>query len=593
MRQPQHDSFIVKAYDHWDDIRGISQDEELGLYQKSEEVCRRNLERKPVLSAIEVRFFKNSLGSVLNNSGIIYKQRGNYARAIDCYMESIRIREEISEQKRMAKTLNNVGTIYQLQGDFNKALEFYGKSLAIKVKEDDDPGIASTTLNIGNIYLKKADSARAKGDSSFALEQDKIALEHFERSKAIYERLGVMRGVALNLVNIGIVHSKSGDYESAIAAQDSCYKIGEKSGNKRLMASSLKFKGRYYLDLKKYSQAIDFSKRACDLSNEAGYIMIEKSAANILYKAYKQIGQHKKALEMYELYSVLKDSINKDENHRAVLRQEYQYEFDKQVLADSLEFVQREAVLQERSEKQVIGLLAAGIGLVLLIGLALAIYKGKKRSEELLLNILPKETAEELKQKGRSKARRIDHVTVLFTDFKGFTEFSEHESPEHLVEKINECFSAFDRIMEKYGVEKIKTIGDAYMAAGGIPIPNETHVIDVINAALEIQEFMQSWAEEKNAMGDRAFEIRIGVHSGPVVAGIVGIKKFQYDIWGDTVNTASRMESSGEVGEVNISAATYKFAKDVFDCEYRGKIHAKGKGEIDMYFVKGRKNTLV
>ncbi|MEY4110798.1 MAG: hypothetical protein RLZZ46_1153 [Bacteroidota bacterium] len=214
------------------------------------------------------------------------------------------------------------------------------------------------------------------------------------------------------------------------------------------------------------------------------------------------------------------------------------------------------------------------------------IRKEKERSDNLLLNILPAEVAEELKSKGSADAQQVDEVTVLFTDFKGFTQLSEKLSPKELVSEINECFSAFDHIMEKFGVEKIKTIGDAYMAAGGLPSANNTHAEDVVRAALEIQAYMHQHKAKKIAADELFFEIRIGVHTGPVVAGIVGVKKFQYDIWGDTVNTASRMESSGEVGKVNVSGSTYERIKNDFKCSYRGKIQAKGKGEIDMYFVE-------
>jgi class 3 adenylate cyclase len=213
------------------------------------------------------------------------------------------------------------------------------------------------------------------------------------------------------------------------------------------------------------------------------------------------------------------------------------------------------------------------------------IKAGKKKSDELLLNILPIEVAEELKVNGYAEAKMIDSVTVLFTDFKDFTKLSEQLSPKELVAEINECFSAFDLIMEKHGVEKIKTIGDSYMAAGGLPIANNTHPFDVVSAAMEIQQYMIDHKAKKIVEGKSYFQVRIGVHTGQVVAGIVGIKKFQYDIWGDTVNTASRMESSGEAGKVNISGITYRIVKDKFHCEYRGKVSAKGKGEIDMYFV--------
>lgn len=211
--------------------------------------------------------------------------------------------------------------------------------------------------------------------------------------------------------------------------------------------------------------------------------------------------------------------------------------------------------------------------------------KQRNRSDELLLNILPEETAEELKTTGTAKARYIEQATVLFTDMKDFTKVSEKLSPEELVAEINEYFTAFDRIVEKYGVEKIKTIGDSYMAAGGLPTVNKTHARDVVQCAIQMLEFIKEQQERKKQEGKVTFDIRIGIHTGPVVAGIVGLKKFAYDIWGDTVNIASRMESSGEVGKVNISRATFEIVKDEFICIYRGKLEAKNKGMIDMYFV--------
>lgn len=205
----------------------------------------------------------------------------------------------------------------------------------------------------------------------------------------------------------------------------------------------------------------------------------------------------------------------------------------------------------------------------------------KKKSDDLLLNILPEEVAEELKEKGESQARMFDEVTVLFTDFVNFTHTSEQLSPRQLVEELNACFTAFDLIMEKHGLEKIKTIGDAYLAVSGLPTPHALHAENAVKAALEIRDFMVQRRQNENT-----FEIRIGLHSGSLVAGIVGIKKFAYDIWGDTVNTAARMEQHGEAGKVNISEVTFELVKDSFAYTYRGKVSAKNKGEIDMYFVE-------
>jgi ligand-binding sensor domain-containing protein/class 3 adenylate cyclase len=213
------------------------------------------------------------------------------------------------------------------------------------------------------------------------------------------------------------------------------------------------------------------------------------------------------------------------------------------------------------------------------------VEKQKERSEDLLLNILPFQVAEELKQTGHCQAKTFSMVSVMFMDFKDFTSVSERFSAELLVDEINSCFSAFDNIIQRYKVEKIKTVGDSYICVSGMPVLNFTHAVEIVNAAIEIQKFMLDRKKEKEDKGEITFEMRIGIHTGPVVAGIVGVKKFQYDIWGDTVNLAARMEQNSEAGKINISGNTYKLVKDKFTCTYRGKIEAKNKGEVEMYFV--------
>ncbi|WP_291723939.1 adenylate/guanylate cyclase domain-containing protein [Bernardetia sp.] len=213
------------------------------------------------------------------------------------------------------------------------------------------------------------------------------------------------------------------------------------------------------------------------------------------------------------------------------------------------------------------------------------IEQEKERSEALLLNILPKEIAEELKRNPNLPPRSYDQVSVIFTDFKGFTQVAEELTPEELIDELAECFSEFDSICEKWNLERIKTMGDAYMCAGGIPTTNYTNPVDAVSAAMEMQEVIEQLKQKKMLQGKPYFEMRLGIHTGPVVAGVVGKKRFAYDIWGDTVNLAARMESSGEVGRVNISEYTYSLVRDYFFCSYRGKIEAKNKGEVDMYFV--------
>ncbi len=223
-----------------------------------------------------------------------------------------------------------------------------------------------------------------------------------------------------------------------------------------------------------------------------------------------------------------------------------------------------------------------------LIGLNQDLISERDKSDSLLLNILPEPVALELKEFGQATPQYYDMATVLFTDFKGFTKIAEELSPNRLVEELNYCFQRFDEIILKHDMEKIKTIGDAYMCVGGVPTANRTNAIDAVKTGLAMLEFMEEFREEKLRKGEHVWELRIGIHTGPLVAGVIGKNKFAYDVWGDTVNLASRMESGGEEGKVNISGNTYELVKSYFNCTYRGKVLAKNKGEIDMYFVQKR-----
>ena len=209
------------------------------------------------------------------------------------------------------------------------------------------------------------------------------------------------------------------------------------------------------------------------------------------------------------------------------------------------------------------------------------------RSDKLLLNILPEKVALELKEKGEVRPRQYESATILFTDFKGFTRVSEKMRPVDLIRELNSIFMAFDYICEKYNLEKLKTIGDSYMCAGGLPQRNLTHALDACMVALEMRRFMNELRELKKEISDEDFwEMRLGIHTGPIVAGVVGKSRFAYDIWGDAVNTASHIESGGEVGRINISAAVHELIRDFFITEPRGKLKVKNKDAIDMFFLE-------
>lgn len=288
---------------------------------------------------------------------------------------------------------------------------------------------------------------------------------------------------------------------------------------------------------------------------------------------------------------VLKDSVFNKNKIAAFAEMEQKYESEKKSSEIALLKGENEIANLKSSKRLVLSISLAG-GMLALLILAFILYRQrenkqklnaalsieKKKSDDLLLNILPEEVANELKHNGESIAKQYNHVTVLFTDFVNFTGLSEQMSPTELVTEIHKNFTAFDAIIEKHGLEKIKTIGDAYLAVCGLPDEKQDHAIRVAKAALDIIAYMNEHSTR--------FEVRVGIHTGPVVAGIVGVKKYAYDIWGDTVNTASRMESSSMAGKINISAAAYELLKNDFNCSYRGKINAKNKGEVDMYFLE-------
>ena len=522
---------------------------------------------------------KKGIADLHNNIGTIYQEQGNYPEALKQYFISLKIREEIKDKKGIAASHNNIGIIYHDQGKYSEALKQYFASLKIKKEIGDKKGMATSLNNIGLIYQK----------------QDKFndALTEQYASLKISEEIGDKQGMATSHCNIGVIYDSQGKYSEALNEYLTSLKISEEIGDMISMAMAYENIGYAKLIMKKALEGRKWMEKALRLSLEIDLKEIIANGYLGLSMADSALGNFSRALDNYKMYITYKDSIDNEENTKKITQHEMQYEFDKKVAITKAEQEKKDALAQKELQKQkmVRNGFVGGFTIVLLFAIVFYMQRKrigieKKRSEALLLNILPLEVAEELKQKGIAEAKQFDDVTVIFTDFKDFTHIAEKLTPEELVTEIDICFKAFDNIMGKYNIEKIKTIGDSYMAAGGIPVPNKTNAVDAIKAALEIREFMQKYFQEKLASNKPAFEMRIGIHTGPVVAGIVGIKKFAYDIWGDTVNIASRMESSGEAGKINISGTTYELVKNIFNCEYRGKIEAKNKGIIDMYFVR-------
>ncbi len=528
---------------------------------------------------------KSGLAMNFNNIGTEYHTNFDYPNALEFYKKALAINEQSGNKAEIASNLNNIGLVYTNLSNYPKVLEYYQKALAINEQSDDKEGMALNLCNIGVLYLTAPDSFMTKIGVSTVQRYEK-ALQYQNKSLALAQETGALLKQAQAWSGISMTYEKQGSYDKAFAAYKQ-YIIFRDSVESGEVKRKIERKAMQY-EFDKKETVLIFERQ---LTQEK---LIQSQQETALEKQRLLLTNKEKDLQHL---AFLKEKAEKQEKEKQLTLSEK----DKQLQATQLTVLGQEKKIQkaqlvtqqkEIETKNAQRNLFIG-GTILMLLLAGSIFVGlrrtakeKKRSDTLLLNILPSEIAEELKAKGSAEAQMLDEVTVLFTDFKGFTQLSEKLTPKELVAEINECFSAFDHIMEKFGIEKIKTIGDAYMAAGGLPVPNSTHAFDVVNAALAIQKFMNDHKAKKEAEGKLFFEIRIGIHSGPVVAGIVGVKKFAYDIWGDTVNTASRMESSGEAGSVNISGTTYELVKGSFNCLHRGKIQAKGKGEIDMYFVE-------
>ena len=524
---------------------------------------------------------KSTMANWYNHIGGSQQSQGDYPQAMESNLAALLIQEAHGDSTGMAYSYNNIGIIHLNQKAFSEALVNCNKALDILSRLGDEQDMANTYIKLGNIQ-------RGFGQPEAALESYTTALGYFED-------LGDRKQVAACHGNIGILHYKQGDLKLALKSQTLAFEMFDRIGDKGGLVNTYANIGSIHLDLGDPSAAVKWYRDGLAIAEELGSDYAAMQLSKGMMEAYVAMGDHRSALASYQQHIAYRDSLFNEENTKKLTKLEMQYSFDKKESATLAEQEKKDAVVLQELQRQKL-LRNGSLGGFALVGMFAGVFffqrnrigREKQRSDELLLNILPEEVAEELKAKGEAEARLIDQVTVLFTDFKGFTAMSETLSAKELVRDLHECFSEFDRICERYGLEKIKTIGDAYMAAGGLPTPNATHAMDVVGAALEMRDFIAEGKARKVALGAAFFEIRIGVHTGPVVAGIVGVKKFQYDIWGDTVNTASRMESSGEVGHVNISEATYTLLKSEPELTFtaRGKVEAKGKGQMEMYFVE-------
>jgi class 3 adenylate cyclase len=516
--------------------------------------------------------------------GHSFRLTGNYDQALNAYFKSRQLALEAKNRSGEGSANITIADSYSAMNNHDKASEYYGQAISILRETRDSIDLGMALFNLGDELLK--------------MQQNEQALPYFEESIVIFRHLDAKSGIAYNLGNIGRVNTQQGNYDEANKLLNQAISMLEEPRDYYGTASFLVSLSEVHAEQQDFVKAIEVAERSLDMAKEYG-LREQISTANLqLSELYEQLGNQDASLHYYKDYISYRDSLRNLESVQQIANLRVDYEVSQAQAEVDL--------LNQQKKTQKIVVIATAIALLLICLLAIALYRRnqyvqrtnkiiegeQKKSDKLLLNILPQETAQELKERGKVHAKKFESVTVMFTDFKGFTKSSENLSPEELVENVDYYFSIFDTIIKKYGLEKIKTMGDSYMCAGGLHFSMKYHASNMVLAAFDIIDCVEG-VKKNNADNKMCFDIRIGINSGPVVAGVVGTTKFAYDIWGDTVNVASRLESNSDTGKINISENTYMLIKDIFDCDYRGILEVKNHGKMKMYYVKGVKDKSV
>ncbi|MGB5403357.1 MAG: adenylate/guanylate cyclase domain-containing protein [Robiginitalea sp.] len=510
-----------------------------------------------------------------------YARLGNQVDALNNYFEAANYSDESGSDSALGSVYVTIADTYSMNKNNDNARDYYHQGIALLRETDDSLSLSTGLSNAGDFY--------------YGLGQLDSALIYFEEAGPIFEALEFRIGIGYYLGSLGMVYGAQDKPEQALEKLNECLEILEAEGDYYGVAAFLPFISDIYEKQGKYRLAVQYSERSLDIATTYGLKEQIRDANLQLSELYEQLGDPGKSLKYFRQYATYKDSLSNIGLVQQMARLRTNFEVNQK--QSEVNLLEKEAEISELRQKRQDAALYVALGIVILaFMLAYGLFrrykyiqrtrdvieKEKARSDDLLKNILPEETADELKEYGRVQAKKFESVSVMFADFVGFTHYSEKMSPEDLVKTVDYYFSCFDQAAENHGVEKIKTMGDCYMCAAGLPFPEKDHAIQMVRLACDIIDIVSGDGYSEVT----GFEIRIGIHSGPVVAGVVGTKKFAYDIWGDTVNIASRMESGSQAGRINISESTYLLIKDHFECEFRGMVQVKNKGMMKMYFVK-------
>ncbi len=513
--------------------------------------------------------------------------KGEYSKALEHYEIAKTIATEIKDSKNLARCLDGLGGIYEMLNQNDKAMTYYKESLKTASEANFKEWIPTILSSLGNLALKNGKTEQA--------------IAKFKESASKSEEAGNLNNKANCLQQLASIYYDKNDTKLAMEYVQGAMMLFQQTGalvsysRSRLQLSLILMSNR------EYDKAISLAKLSWDFGKEKKDIGLQKDACEVLYFGYYNKGDKSNALnyhiQFYDLSQKnqveelakkltqmeLKDKFENEQKINQALREKERAEMNAQI--GQQKFVKKASFI-------VLGLFAIIAGLSVFAFVqkrndTRLIASEKQKSDDLLLHILPKEVMMELKESAKSENRQYDLATVLFADLKVISGMTEGMNSQKLLEEIDFNFKKFDEIIARYGIEKIMTIGDAYLCVSSLPNADKENAVNVVNAAFEMQQFIAQTSQLQRQQGLPYFEIKIGINSGPLIAGIVGLRKVDHDIWGDTVNIAAHMEQHGEVKKINISGGTFELVKDTFFCQPRATDETQSKGYMPMYFVEG------
>ena len=510
--------------------------------------------------------------------------QSRYSNALDLFETTGALAEKINDKKNIARSLDGKASIYEALGEDDKALALYRSSLNIARQADFKVWYPGVLLSLGNLAYK-----RGKVDT---------AIQIYNNAITISDEVGNLNNKANCDQKLAEIYFEKKEHKKAMEYIQQAMSLFQETGSMSSFSYSRLLMSYIVLNDKAYRVAIDLAEMSLEEGRANEEIQLQKDAAQVLYYAYAGMGDKSRALEYHVLFHNLSEASHNEELTKKLARMDMAANFDKERQIAKVEEAKRDAMLGAQIDKQKLVKKVSIVGILLfaiIAGLAVfAFYQKrkdssliaaeKKRTDALLLNILPEEVVAELK-KAEYKVNGV--ASVLFADINAVPGKTEEQSSGKRMQSVLETYyHAFDAITAKHKIEKTKTVGDAYLCVTSAAVPDEENAINVVNTALQIRQFVEQEKQQRSAKGELYFEISIGIHTGPVIAGIIGIRKFSYDVWGDTVTIAARMEQHGEEGKINISGGTYQLVKDHFNCIYRGEVETKKREKIDMYFVE-------